>query len=222
MTRTIAVSGASGKTGFRVAEEVLAAGDQARLLLRPESRIPPTLEDCEQHRLSLMDGSALDESLRGADALVIATGARPSVDLTGPMKVDAWGVERQIESCRRVGVNRVVLVSSLCAGRWRHPLNLFGLILVWKRVGERSLERSGLDWTVIRPGGLSEREDDLEAEGVLWTGADRQESDSIPRRLVARCCIEALNTSDSIGRILEVTSSREQPVVRLQEAIASC
>ena len=222
MTRTIAVSGASGKTGFRVAEEVLAAGDQARLLLRPASRIPPTLEGCEQHRLSLMDGSALDESLRGADALVIATGARPSVDLTGPMKVDAWGVERQIESCRRVGVNRVVLVSSLCAGRWRHPLNLFGLILVWKRVGERSLERSGLDWTVIRPGGLSEREDDLEAEGVLWTGADRQESDSIPRRLVARCCIEALNTSDSIGRILEVTSSREQPVVRLQEAIASC
>ena len=222
MTRTIAVSGASGKTGFRVAEEVLAAGDQARLLLRPESRIPPTLEGCEQHRLSLMDGSALDESLRGADALVIATGARPSVDLTGPMKVDAWGVERQIESCRRVGVNRVVLVSSLCAGRWRHPLNLFGLILVWKRVGELSLERSGLDWTVIRPGGLSEREDDLEAEGVLWTGADRQESDSIPRRLVARCCIEALNTSDSIGRILEVTSSREQPVVRLQEAIASC
>ena len=222
MTRTIAVSGASGKTGFRVAEEVLAAGDQARLLLRPGSRIPPTLEGCEQHRLSLMDGSALDESLRGADALVIATGARPSVDLTGPMKVDAWGVERQIESCRRVGVNRVVLVSSLCAGRWRHPLNLFGLILVWKRVGERSLERSGLDWTVIRPGGLSEREDDLEAEGVLWTGADRQESDSIPRRLVARCCIEALNTSDSIGRILEVTSSREQPVVRLQEAIASC
>ena len=222
MTRTIAVSGASGKTGFRVAEEILAAGDQARLLLRPESVIPSTLEGCEQHRLNLMDGNALDDSLRGADALVIATGARPSVDLTGPMKVDAWGVERQIESCKRVGVNRVVLVSSLCAGRWRHPLNLFGLILVWKRVGERSLEKSGLDWTVIRPGGLSEREDELETEGVLWTGADRQESDSIPRRLVARCCIEALSTPDSIGRILEVTSSRQQPVMSLQDAIASC
>ena len=124
MTRTVAVSGASGKTGFRVAEEVLAAGDQARLLLRPESRIPASLESCEQHRLSLMDANALDDCLRGVDALVIATGARPSVDLTGPMKVDAWGVERQIESCQRVGVRRVVLVSSLCAGRWKHPLNL--------------------------------------------------------------------------------------------------
>ena len=222
MTRTIAISGASGKTGFRVAEEVLAAGDQARLLLRPESQIPASLKGCEQHRLSLMDANALDNSLRGADALVVATGARPSMDLTGPMKVDAWGVERQIESCKRVGVNRVVLVSSLCAGRWKHPLNLFGLILVWKRVGERNLENSGLDWTVIRPGGLNEREEDLEGEGVLWTGADQQESDSIPRRLVARCCLEALNSSDSIGKILEVTSSKQQPVVSLQEAIASC
>ena len=43
--RTIAVSGASGKTGFRIAEEILAAGDQARLLLRPESTIPASLRD---------------------------------------------------------------------------------------------------------------------------------------------------------------------------------
>lgn len=222
MTRTIAVSGASGKTGFRIAEEVLAMGDQARLLLRPKSQIPSSLEGCEQHRLNLMDADALDDSLRGVDALIIATGARPSVDLTGPMKVDAWGVGRQIECCQRVGVKRVVLVSSLCAGRWKHPLNLFGLILVWKRLGERNLEESGLDWTVIRPGGLSEREEDLEKEGVLWTGADKQENDSIPRRLVARCCIEALNTPDSIGKILEVTSSKEQPVVSLQEVITSC
>ena len=219
--RTIAISGASGKTGFRIAEEVLAAGDQPRLLLRADSQIPASLEGCEQHRLSLLDPSALDHALLGADALVIATGARPSVDLTGPMRVDAWGVQRQLESCQRVGLRRVVLVSSLCSGRWRHPLNLFGLILVWKRVGERSLERSGLDWTVIRPGGLSEREEALESEGVFWTGPDQQESQSIPRRLVARCCLEALNTQGSIGRILEVTSNAEQPPQPLSEALLS-
>jgi len=219
--RTIAVSGASGKTGFRIAEEILAAGDQARLLLRPESTIPASLEGCEQHRLNLMDAEALDASLRGVDALVIATGARPSVDLTGPMKVDAWGVKRQVESCQRVGVKRVLLVSSLCAGHWRHMLNLFGLILVWKRLGEQSLEASGLDWTVIRPGGLSEREEGLEHEGVLWTAADQQTSQSIPRRLVARCCLEALDTPASIGKILEITSSVEQPVLSLNQAMAA-
>ena len=68
-------------------------------------------------------------------------------------------------ACQAVGLKRVVLVSSLCAGRWQHPLNLFGLILVWKRLGERWLEESGLDWTVVRPGGRSEDDSRSEREG---------------------------------------------------------
>ena len=220
MLGTVAVSGASGRTGFRVAEEVVRAGGQARLLLRPASTLPESLEACEQHRLDLTDDASLDQALRDVDSLVIATGARPSIDLSGPMRVDAWGVRRQVERCRRVGVSRVVLVSSLCAGRWRHPLNLFGLILVWKRVGERALETSGLDWTVIRPGGLSERDQDLEREAIRWSGPDQQESDSIPRRLVARCCVEALQTPASIGRIVEITSSEELEPVAMADALA--
>ena len=219
--RTIAITGASGKTGFRIAEELIAYGDRPRLLLRSESVIPETLSNAEQVRISLQDPSALDAALKGVDALVIATGARPSIDLLGPMRVDAWGVRSQVESCLRVGVSRVILVSSLCAGRWRHPLNLFGLILVWKRIGEQALEQSGLDWTVIRPGGLSEREQSLEKEGVYWTGPNQQEKDSIPRRLVARCCVEALNTSASIGKILEVTSSASRPPISLPDALLS-
>jgi len=221
MPRTIAVSGASGKTGYRIAEELLRAGDQPRLLLRPSSVVPESLQSCEQRRLNLADADALDGALAGCDALVIATGARPSVDLTGPMRVDAWGVRHQVESCQRLGIRRVLLVSSLCAGRWRHPLNLFGLILVWKRVGEQALERSGLDWTVIRPGGLSEREEGLEQEGIRYSGADQQESNAIPRRLVARCCVEALSTPASIGRIIEVTSSAELEPISLEAALAN-
>ena len=221
MTLTVTISGASSKTGFRVAEEVLARGDKARLLLRPSSLLPDSLTGVDQRRLALSDAQALDQALRGVDGLVIATGARPSVDLSGPMRVDAWGVKAQVESCRRVGVTRIILVSSLCAGRWRHPLNLFGLILVWKRVGERALEGSGLDWTVIRPGGLTEREYDLSEEGIVYSPADQQERDSIPRRLLARCCVEAMRSTASIGRVIEVTISVNQPQVSLDEAIAS-
>ena len=219
MIRRVAVSGASGKTGYRVAEEWLNEGLEPRLLLRPGSVLPDQLSSCDQQRLSLFDQQALDRALQGVDALVIATGARPSVDLSGPMRVDAWSVTSQVESCRRVGVNRVILVSSLCAGRWRHPLNLFGLILIWKRVGESALETSGLDWTVIRPGGLSEREDNVAAEGIRWSGADQQDSNSIPRRLVARCCVEALHVPASIGRIIEVTSDPDLPQRSMQEAL---
>ena len=47
MSRVVAVSGASGKTGYRIAEELLAAGVQPRLLLRRESAVPPSLSNCE-------------------------------------------------------------------------------------------------------------------------------------------------------------------------------
>jgi uncharacterized protein YbjT (DUF2867 family) len=95
------------------------------------------------------------------------------------------------------------------------------LILVWKRLGERWLEQSGLDWTVVRPGGLSEREQDLEAEGIRFSGPDQQESDSIPRRLVARVCLDALEDPQAIGRIVEITSSAGLPVMGLRDWLVS-
>ena len=219
----LAVSGASGKTGWRVVDEALQRGLTVRAIVRPESTLPPALaaaereQRLEMHRLDLNSGEALLHALKGCTALVIATGARPSINLAGPLQVDAAGVQAQIQACRAVGLQRVVLVSSLCAGRWLHPLNLFGLILVWKRLGERWLERSGLDWTVVRPGGLSEDDARAEAEGVVFSAADQQQSNSIPRRLVARVCIEALEVAAASGRIIEITSAADQPARSLQQ-----
>lgn len=218
---TLAVSGASGKTGWRVAQEAMQRGWQVRALVRPGSVLPQGLEGAEIIRLDLQQREALHQALAGCDALVIATGARPSVDLTGPLRIDALGVRAQLAAAKAVGLERVVLVSSLCAGRWSHPLNLFGLILVWKRLGERWLERSGLRWTIVRPGGLSEREDEVDREGLRLSGADQQQSRSIPRRLVARLCLEALADPASEGRILEVTSDPSLPPISLSDWLAA-
>ena len=213
----LAVTGASGKTGWRIVDEALKRGRSVKAIVRPASVLPPALVQAEQegrldvHRLELHTAEALLHALQGCTALVIATGARPSINLAGPLQVDAWGVQAQVQACRSLGLRRVLLVSSLCAGRWWHPLNLFGLILIWKRVGERCLERSGLDWTVIRPGGLSEDDSRCDREGVLVTEADQQQSNSIPRRLVAQVCLDALDQPRACGRILEITSSPTQP-----------
>ena len=218
---TLAITGASGKTGWRIADEALKRGQSVRAILRPGSVLPAELE---QHmnqggtaaalsviRTELGNAPALQQALAGCDALVIATGARPSIDLTGPLKVDALAIRDQIAACKAVGIQRVVLVSSLCAGRWLHPLNLFGLILVWKRLGEQWLQSSGLDWTIVRPGGLSEDDSRADGEGIVYSGPDAQESDSIPRRLVAQVCLEALETDAAIAQIVEITSAPEQP-----------
>jgi uncharacterized protein YbjT (DUF2867 family) len=207
----LAVTGASGKTGWRVVQEARRRGYSVRAILRPGSSVPEGLEGAELIRLELSDQSALQQALAGVEALVIATGARPSIDLTGPLQVDALAIRSQIAACRAAGVKRVVLVSSLCSGRLFHPLNLFGLILIWKRVGERWLQSSGLDWTVIRPGGLRESEEGLESEGLRFSGPDQQESNSIPRRLVARVCLDAVEAPASIGRLIEITSSQDLP-----------
>ena len=207
----IAITGASGKTGWRVVDEALLRGNQVVPILRPDSQVPQALADgkVEIKRLDLANQAALVTALSGCDALVIATGARPSLDLAGPLKVDALGIRAQISACKKAGVERVVLVSSLCSGRFFHPLNLFGLILLWKRLGERWLAASGLKWTIVRPGGLKEAEEQLELQGIRFTDADQQESSSIPRRLVAKVCLDAIELPASVGRILEITSAAD-------------
>ncbi|NBR43753.1 MAG: SDR family oxidoreductase [Synechococcaceae bacterium WB5_2B_268] len=209
----LAVTGASGKTGWRIVDEARLRGHEVVPILRPNSQLPEGLvaDGLPLKRLNLADQNALVAALNGCDALLIATGARPSIDLAGPLKVDALAIRDQITACRRAGVKRVVLVSSLCSGRLFHPLNLFGLILIWKRLGEQWLEASGLSWTIVRPGGLKEAEEQLEREGIRFSGPNKQESSSIPRRLVAQVCLDALELPAAIGRILEITSGEDVP-----------
>ena len=215
----LAITGASGKTGYRIAEEAISDGHQVRLIMRSKSEVPNSIKGCEKYLLSDTNGITLDYALQGCDSLVIATGARPSIDLTGPAKVDYLNIKKQVESCKRQKLKRVILVSSLCSGKLIHPLNLFGLILIWKRLGEKSLQNSGLDWTIIRPGGLNENETNLKNQNILFSAEKTQEEGSIPRRLVAKCCIEALRIKESIEKIIEITSSEENPKTNMSKAI---
>ena len=63
---------------------------------------------------------------------------------------------------------------------------------------------------MIRPGGLSEDDSRAASEGVVYSGADQQESSSLPRLLVALACLDALETPAAIGKIVEITSSANQ------------
>ncbi len=216
----IAITGASGKTGFRIVEEALKNGYEVKQIVRRNSLISNELQKQEIVKISLDNKQKLDDSLRGLDALIIATGARASLDLTGPARVDALGVYRQLESCKRVGLKRVILVSSLCTGKLLHPLNLFGLILIWKKIGENFLKNSFFEWTIVRPGGLKEDEM-IDDQNVLYSGLDTQTEGSIPRRLVAKCCIDAIKNNDSINKTIEITSSNKYEKVAFQKAIKS-
>ena len=214
----IAITGASGKTGYRIAEEAIKKRYKVKQIVRKNSKIINVLKDIETLRVSLDNEEELDKALKNVDALIIATGARASLDLTGPLKVDALGVYRQLQSCKRVGISRIILVSSLCTGKLFHPLNLFGLILIWKKIGENFLRNSSLDWTIIRPGGLNESEK-IDTENIIYSKEDTQVKGSIPRRLVAKCCIDSLRNKQSINKIIEVTSSIQNKKISFKKAM---
>ena len=216
----IAITGASGKTGYRITEEALKKRIKVRQIVRKNSKVIGNLNNTEIIRVSLDNKEALDKALENLDALVIATGARASLDLTGPAKVDALGVYRQLQSCKRVGIKRVILVSSLCTGKLFHPLNLFGLILIWKKIGEDFLKNNNFEWTIIRPGGLKESEN-IELENINYSKEDTQIKGSIPRRLVAKCCIDSLSNKLSINKTIEITSSSENKNISFRKAMQS-
>ena len=217
----IAVSGASGKTGFRIAEEALKKKYNVNLLTRKGSLIPESLKGCKRYEISLFKNESLDNALEGIEILFIATGARPSIDIAGPAKIDAYGVNMQVESCKRVGVKKIILVSSLCVGKYLHPLNLFGLILLCKKIGEDRVINSGIDWTIIRPGGLNENEQEINKQNIYYSKKDTQTEGSIPRRLVAQCCVEAAGTSLSSEKIIEITSNEENKKTSLKDLLKS-
>ena len=214
----IAITGASGKTGYRISEEAVKKGFKVRQIIRKNSKVSDKLKSLETLRVSLGNKEELDKALKDIDTLIIATGARASLDLTGPAKVDALGVFRQLESCKRLGIKRVILVSSLCTGKLFHPLNLFGLILIWKKIGENLLRNSSFEWTIIRPGGLKENED-IKLENINYSKEDTQINGSIPRRLVAKCCIDSLKNDASINKIIEVTSSNDNKKISFKKAM---
>ena len=214
----IAITGASGKTGYRIAEEAIKKGLKVKKIVRKNSKVTEDSKHTEILRFSLDNKDELDKALKNVDALIIATGARPSLDLTGPARVDALGVYRQLQSCKRVGLKRVILVSSLCTGKLFHPLNLFGLILMWKKLGENFLRNQIFEWTIIRPGGLKESEL-INAENIAYSKEDTQFKGSIPRRLLAKCCIDSLINKQSINKIIEVTSSSVNKKVSFKKAI---
>ncbi len=206
---TVLIAGATGATGRRVVEELVRAGVPVRALVRDEARARELLPAgvVELAVVDVGDRPALERAMQGCDRVICATGARPSLDVTGPLRVDYLGVRNLVDAARAAGVSRFVLVSSLCVSRLLHPLNLFWLVLFWKRLGENYLRASDLDWTIVRPGGLTEEE---ATPDLTLTGPDQLERGRLPRRQVARVCVAALDCPQASRQVVEIVAA-DQP-----------
>jgi uncharacterized protein YbjT (DUF2867 family) len=205
---TVAVAGASGRTGALVVRELAGAGYQVRALVR-EPADAPLDAGVEVVVADARQPATLGPALAGTTALVIAIGSGQGDGANGPEQVDYRGVQNLAAAAAATKLQQVVLVSSAGVTRDDHPLNrLFGNVLQWKARGEAALRSSGVPYTIIRPGGLTDA--DAGPGGIRLEQGDKG-SGFIPRADLARVCVAALREPAARGRTFEAYAAGGPP-----------
>ena len=100
--------------------------------------------------------SSLPASLQGSKVLFIATGSRAVLDPLGPFTVDYQGTQNLLAAAQQAKIEHIVLISSIGTDDILFPLNLLFGVLFWKKRAEEVIQRSGIRYTIIRPGELGE------------------------------------------------------------------
>jgi uncharacterized protein YbjT (DUF2867 family) len=173
-----------------------------------EAGAEPLLADLEE-----LDVDALADAIGSADAIVFAAGAGPG---SGPQRkwtLDYAGAVKLMEVARRNGIDRYVIVSSVGADPEAEDDGGFGTYLRAKGQADKKLAESGLAYTIIKPGRLT----DDPATGAIVIGAGRGE---IARADVAAVLAEVLDTPGTAGLTVDVNAGDTPIPVAIAELAA--
>ncbi|KAK1272089.1 hypothetical protein QJS04_geneDACA021593 [Acorus gramineus] len=233
--RTVLVTGAGGRTGQIVYKKLKERLGEfvARGLVRTEESKAKIVGGDDVFVGDIRDAESIVPAVEGVDAIVILTSAvpkmKPGFDPSAggrpefyfeegafPEQVDWIGQKNQIDagedSAKAVGVKQIVLVGSMGGTNVNHPLNSLGNgnILVWKRKAEQYLADSGIPYTIIRAGGLQDKDGGVRE---LLIGKDDEllqtETRTIARADVAEVCIQALCFEEAKFKALDLASKPE-------------
>ncbi|UCG73531.1 MAG: SDR family oxidoreductase [Chromatiales bacterium] len=213
----VLVIGATGRTGGPI---LAALGDDYRIralvrdLDRARAQLPATVT---LFRGDVRQPETLASAFEGTQFVVSAVGARfvGQGELDDPMNtpelVDYEGVKHLAGAARTAGVKHFVLVSAMGVTRSGGSHDRMANIMHWKLKGENALRTSGVPYTIVRPGGLTD-----EAGGTFGTlvaQGDNQGPGQTNRIDVARICVRALTDPAARNVTLEVVKDASQPVV---------
>lgn len=212
------VAGATGETGRRIVKQLVDRGIPVRALVRDPEKARSILPiGVELVQGDVLERAKLSDAIADSTVLFCATGAKPGFDPTQPYKVDFEGTKNLVDTAKAKGIEHFVFVSSLCTSQFFHPLNLFWLILVWKKQAEEYLQKSGLTYTIVRPGGLKNEDND---NAIVMSSADTLSEGSIPRTKVAQVCVESVFQPSARNKIVEIVAKPEAPQQSLDTLFA--
>jgi uncharacterized protein YbjT (DUF2867 family) len=210
----VAIAGGHGKVGLRLGRILAERGDRVLGLIRnPDNAddlraagVEPVVCDLEG------DADDLPEAIDGADAVVFAAGAGPGSGAERKQTMDYGGAVKLIDAACADGIDRYAMVSSMGADRPPPGDGVFEVYLQAKAKADQELQASGLDWTIVRPGGLT---DDTGTGRV--EAAPTVERGEIPRDDVAAVLAAVLDHPNTIHKTFGLVSGE----TLIEEAIAA-
>jgi uncharacterized protein YbjT (DUF2867 family) len=205
MTR-VAIVGAHGKVAQQLMRVLYDRGDDFVGIVRNEEHAEDVYRLGGQGALVDIESATVEQlatAFEGCDAVVFSAGAGGGSSIERKRTVDYGGSVKSAEAAKLAGIRRFVQVSAWGVD---NPLPedtepVWRAYVEAKRDADAALRRSDLDWTILRPGGLTFDE----GTGRI-TLADSTPRGSIPREDVAALIATCIDEASSIGRTWEVIS----------------
>ncbi|WP_329206857.1 SDR family oxidoreductase [Streptomyces sp. NBC_01696] len=212
----IVIAGGHGQIALRLERLLAARGDEAVGVIRnPQQGEDLRAAGAEPVVLDLESASVEEaaEVLRGADAAVFAAGAGPNSGSARKDTVDRGAAALFADAAERAGVRRYVVVSSMGADPDHRGDEVFDIYLRAKGEADAYVRsRSGLDWTILRPGMLT---NDAGTGRVLLAASTGR--GPVPRDNVAAVLRELLDTPATAGLTLELISGDKPVAVAVKD-----
>lgn len=196
----VVIAGAHGKVARRLGRLLAARGDRVRGIVRnPEHAADLEADGVEPVVADMEALDALDEQVRGADAVVFAAGAGPGSGAERKRTVDLGAAVKLVEAAEREGVERYVMVSSIGAHAPDAGPESMRPYLEAKAGADEALANSSLQWTIVRPGSLT----DDAGTGKVDVSTDLGRRGPIPRDDVAAVLLACLDAPETAGLTFE-------------------
>jgi uncharacterized protein YbjT (DUF2867 family) len=214
----VAIAGGHGKIGRRLAKLLVARGDRVRGLIRNPDHAGDLREDGSEPVVCDLETASADEvaeAIAGADAVVFAAGAGPGSGAERKLTVDRDGAIKLLEAAAAAGATRYVIVSSVGAESPPGDDDVFSVYLRAKAEADRALMDSDRDWTVVRPGMLTDEPGTGRAR--IQTEPIRAE---VTRDDVAAVLAAVIDESRAVAKVLYVVGGDDSIEDALVAAIA--
>jgi uncharacterized protein YbjT (DUF2867 family) len=149
-------------------------------------------------------GEQVADAIAGADAIVFSAGAGPGSGAERKLTLDRDGAILMIEAAKLAGVRRYVMVSSMGADPEHAGDEVFDVYLRAKGEADAALATSGLDYTIVRPGHLT----DGPGTGRVRI-SESVDPGEVPRDDVAAVLAATLAEPAAAGRTFELVSGED-------------